>query len=80
MSPFSPKAIVVVETLHPLLSSSHASSDHASAFEDVWQAGVTILLQMAGWMQQDFRDVAAGIRCRGKFGWMLDAEMLLKSR
>jgi len=51
-----------VETLHPLLSSSHASDD-ALAFEDVWKAAVTILLQMGGWIQEDFGDVAAGLRC-----------------
>lgn len=49
-------AIVAVETLHPLLSSSHASDD-ALAFEDVWKAAVTILLQMGGWIQEDFGDV-----------------------
>ena len=63
-SPFFPKAIVAVETLHPLLSSSHASDD-ALAFEDVWKAAVTILLQMGGWIQEDFGDVAAGLRCMG---------------
>eukprot|EP00435_Cladocopium_sp_Y103_P057772 s1809_g20.t1 len=51
-------AIVAVETLHPLLSSSnYASSDDAAAFEDVWKAAVTILLQTGGWIQEDFGDI-----------------------
>ena len=41
------------------------ASDDALACEDVWKAAVTILLQMGGWIQEDFGDVAAGLRCMG---------------